>query len=181
MTNHTYKGRGVSHGFQVAIGTLTMCAVFENLFKQDIEGIDVDACVAAWPTLEQEQQRALEIFKGFPVPELGYREITKKYEPASRVREELLALKAQWPELKAKLQGQVYSFADMQERFRVVGAPCDPSQIGITRADVRDMFPKVQLMRYRFNVLDLAKRGGFYDKIVNPIFAKGGPWEINED
>ena len=40
------------------------------------------------------------------------------------------------------------------------------------------MFAKVQLMRFRFNVLDLAKRGGFYDAIVEPLFAKGGPFEI---
>ena len=40
------------------------------------------------------------------------------------------------------------------------------------------MFPIVQLMRYRYNLLDLAKRGGFYDAIVNPVFEKGGAWEV---
>jgi hypothetical protein len=40
------------------------------------------------------------------------------------------------------------------------------------------MFPIVQLMRFRYNVLDLAKRGGFYDAIVEPVFAEGGSWEI---
>ena len=34
------------------------------------------------------------------------------------------------------------------------------------------------LMRYRMNILDLAKRGMFYDEIVEPVFAKGGAWEI---
>ena len=28
------------------------------------------------------------------------------------------------------------------------------------------------------NVLDLAKRGGFYDAIVEPLFAPGGPFEL---
>ena len=40
------------------------------------------------------------------------------------------------------------------------------------------MFSKVQLMRFRYNLLDLGKRAGFYDKIVDAIFAKGGAWEI---
>ena len=40
------------------------------------------------------------------------------------------------------------------------------------------MFSKVQLMRFRYNLLDLGKRGGFYDTIVDSIFAKGGAWEI---
>ncbi|MBO4476661.1 MAG: sn-glycerol-1-phosphate dehydrogenase [Bacteroidales bacterium] len=178
MTEHRYKGKLQSHGFQVAIGTLTMCAVFDELFKLDLSGIDVDACVAAWPTLEQEQARALELFKDFPAPRLGYDEITKKYDGPDVIREQLTKLKAEWPELKARLQGQVYSFSKMQQLFKAAGAPYDPSQIGLSRERLRDMFPLVQLMRFRFNLLDLGKRGGFYDAIVDPLFAKGGAFEI---
>jgi hypothetical protein len=67
----------------------------------------------------------------------------------------------------------------MQNLFKVAGAPYDPSMIGVTRQQLKDMFPIVQLMRYRMNVLDLAKRGMFYDELVEPVFAKGGAWEIN--
>ena len=178
MTGHRYQGKLQSHGFQVAIGTLTMCAVFDEFFKLDLTDIDVDKCVEAWPTLEEEQQRALGIFSGFPAPKLGYTEITKKYEDAAKVREELEKLRKEWPEFKARLQGQLYSFTKMRDLFKAVGAPYDPSQIGVTREELRDMFPKVQLMRFRFNLLDLAKRGGFYEKIVEPLFAAGGAFEI---
>lgn len=178
MTEHRYKGKLQSHGFQVAIGTLTMCAVFDELFKLDLSDLDVDACVAAWPTLEQEQARALEIFKDFPAPKLGYDEITKKYDAPEIIREQLLKLKAEWPELKSRLQAQVYSFRKMQDLLRRAGAPSDPAEIGLSRQQLRDMFPFVQLMRFRFNLLDLGKRGMFYDKIVNPLFAKGGAFEI---
>ena len=178
MTEHRYKGKLQSHGFQVAIGTLTMCAVFDELFKQDLSALDVDACVKAWPTLEQEQERALELFKDFPAPKLGCDEITKKYDGPDVVREQLTKLKAEWPSLKKRLQGQVYSFAKMQDLMRRAGAPSDPSEIGLSREQLHEMFAKVQLMRFRFNVLDLAKRGGFYDAIVEPLFAKGGPFEI---
>lgn len=178
MTEHRYKGKLQSHGFQVAIGTLTMCAVFDELFKQDLSKLDVDACVKAWPTLEQEQARALELFKDFPAPKLGYDEITKKYDGPDVIREQLTKLKAEWPELKKRLQGQVYSFAKMQDLMRRAGAPADPADIGLSRQQLHEMFAKVQLMRFRFNVLDLAKRGGFYDAIVEPLFAKGGPFEV---
>lgn len=126
MTHHRFNGKLQSHGFQVAIGTLTMCAVFDELFKMDLSKIDVDACVKAWPTLEQEQKRALEIFKNFPAPELGYTEITKKYDDAETVRVQLTKVKEGWPELKKKLQGQVYSFAKMQDLMKKAGAPYDP-------------------------------------------------------
>ena len=178
MNHHRYNGKLQSHGFQVAIGTLTMCAAFDELFKLDLSKIDVEACVAAWPTLEQEQERALGLFAGGPAPELGYSSITGKYGDKEAVRTELTRLVAEWPEFKAKLQGQVYSFAKMQDMFRRAGAPYDPTHIGATREQIRDMFPVVQLMRSRYNLLDLAVRGQFYNSIVEPIFAEGGAWEI---
>ena len=178
MTEHRFNGELQSHGFQVAIGTLTMCAVFDELFKLDLTQLDVEACLEAWPTLEQEQERALDVFKDFPAPNLGYNEITKKYGDKDAVRAELTRLKAEWPELKSRLQGQMYSFTKMQDLFRRAGAPYDPSHIGLTRSQLKDMFPFVQLMRFRYNVLDLAKRGCFYDRIVEPIFARGGALEI---
>ena len=178
MTEHRYNGKLQSHGFQVAIGTLTMCAVFDELFKLDLTKLDVDACVAAWPTLESEHARALELFKDFPAPRLGFDEITKKWNDPATVREQLTRLKAEWPELKARLQGQVYSYEKMKSLLKASGAPYEPEQIGVSREKLRSMFPLVQLMRFRFNVLDLGKRGGFYDAIVDPLFAKGGPFEI---
>ncbi|MBR6346922.1 MAG: sn-glycerol-1-phosphate dehydrogenase [Bacteroidales bacterium] len=178
MTEHRYKGKLQSHGFQVAIGTLTMCAVFDEVFKLDLSALDVDAAVAAWPTLEQEQERALRIFEGFPAPRLGYDEITKKYQDADEVRRQLEKLKAEWPSLKARLQGQVYSYSKMRSLLKAAGAPYEPAQIGVSNKQLHDMFAKVQLMRFRFNLLDLAKRGGFYDAVVEPLFAKGGPFEI---
>ena len=178
MTHHRYKGKFVSHGFQVAIGTLTMCAVFDEFLKYDFSDIDVDACVAAWPTLEEEQARALKVFEHFPAPRLGYDNIAKKYGDAETVRRELSVVRDNWATLRERLAGQVWSFAKMQEMFKIAGAPYEPEHIGITRADIRDMFPIVQLMRWRYNLLDLAKRGRFYDRLVDSVFSKGGAWEI---
>jgi len=178
MTHHRYLGKLQSHGFQVAIGTLTMCAVFDAFFKYDLSRIDVDACVAAWPTLEEEQRRALRVFEGFPAPELGYEMITKKYDDAGTVRRQLETVKACWPEFSAKLRAQVYPFPKMQAMMRAALAPSDPSMIGVTRLALKEMFPKVQLMRYRFNLLDLAKRCGIYDSLVEDVFSPGAPWDL---
>lgn len=178
MTHHRYQGKFVSHGFQVAIGTLTMCAVLEEFLKYDLSSLDIDACVAAWPSLAEEQSRSLEIFKDFPAPKLGFEQITQKYSDAEGVRRELTAVRDNWPALRERIAGQIWSFDKMKEAFKIAGAPYEPEHIGITREDIRAMFPKVQLMRWRYNVLDLAKRGRFYDQLVASVFAPGGAWEI---
>lgn len=117
MTHHRYNGKFQSHGFQVAIGTLTMCAFFDEFFKMDLSTLDVDACVAAWPSLEAEQRRALDLFRDFPVPELGYTEITKKWNDAETVRVQLTRVKENWPAFKARLQAQCYPFEKMRALF----------------------------------------------------------------
>ena len=174
MTGHRHNGKLQSHGFQVAVGTLTMCAVFDEFFKLDLSDLDVDACVEAWPTLEQVQQEAINLFRDFPSPMLGYNEATKKYADKQVVRDELTKLKAQWPELKSRLQCQVYSFEKMRDLLCAVGAPYDSLHIGLSHKQLKDMFPKVQMMRFRYNLLDMAKRARVYDDIVEPLFAEGG-------
>lgn len=179
MTHHRYKGKFQSHGFQVAIGTLTMCAFFDEFFKMDLSTLDVEACVAAWPSLEEEQQRAIALFKDFPVPMLGYTEITKKYNDKDTVRVQLTRVKENWPDFKAKLQAQCYTFEKMRALFAAAGAPTDPEQIGVSRRQLRSMVDLTQLLRWRINLLDLAKRAGIYDKLVARVFGKGGAWEID--
>ena len=181
MTGHTYKGELQSHGFQVAIGTLTMCAFFDAFCRMDLSGIDVDALVAAWPTLEQEQARALKLFEDFVDPKLGYNVITQKYQGPEEVRRELTDVKNRWNELCGQYRAQVYPFAKMKRLFEVVGAPSDPSHIGVTRAQLREMVPKTQLMRWRINLLDLALRAGIFDALVDAVFGPGGAWDLADE
>ena len=175
MTGHRFNGELQSHGFQVAIGTLTMCAFFDEFLKMDLTGLDVEKCVAAWPSLEQEQSRALELFRDFVSPRLGYDSITAKYHDAAEVRAQLTKVKEQWPELREKYRAQVYTFEKMQKLFKTVGAPADPADIGLSRAQLKAMVPFTQIMRHRINLLDLAKRGMFYDELVEAVFS--GAWK----
>ncbi|MBR6055022.1 MAG: sn-glycerol-1-phosphate dehydrogenase [Bacteroidales bacterium] len=178
MTEHRYKGNLQSHGFQVAIGTLTMCAFFDAFLEMDLSGLDIDACAAAWPSLEEEQARARKVFANFVDPELGVREITKKYGDRETVREQLRRVRDAWPELREKYRAQVWPFEKMQRCFAIVGAPTDPADIGVSRRMLRDMVPFTQLMRYRINLLDLAKRARIYDTLVEKVFGPGGVWEV---
>lgn len=178
MTGHRFKGELQSHGFQVAVGTLTMCAFFDEFLKFDLTKIDVDACVNAWPSLEEEVDRAHEIFKHFVNTELGANEIRKKYADKEGVRRQLTLVKENWPALKEKYRAQVWPFEKMRKAFATVGAPVEPMDIGITRDQLLAIVPFTQLMRYRINLLDLSKRARIYDELVAAVFTNGGAWDI---
>lgn len=178
MTGHRFKGELQSHGFQVAIGTLTMCAFFDEFLKYDLSKLDIDKCVAEWPSLEEEKARARKVFDGFVDPELGVRSIEAKYADKEGVREQLTRVRDNWPELRENYRKQVYPFEKMQALFAKVGAPTDPADIGVSRRLLADIVPYAQLMRYRINLLDLAMRAGIYESLVEGVFGKGGRWEI---
>lgn len=177
MTGHLFHGQPVSHGNQVAIGTLVSCALYDALCEMDLSDLDVDGCVERWPSLESEQQRALALFADFPVPTLGYEEITKKWQPREEVRVQLTKVKEGWPELRRRLREQTYTYERMKGLFERAGAPSRPEDIGITNADLRRMTDYVQMMRWRVNPLDLAKRAGVYDALLDKVFGKGGVFD----
>ena len=178
MTGHRYRGELQSHGFQVAIGTLTMCAFFDEFLKMDLSNLDVESCVSVWPDFESEAARADRLFKDFVSPGLGRDSISRKYHDADEVGRQLTLVRDNWPQLRDKYRRQVYTFEKMQKLFRTVGAPADPSDIGVTRRQLLDMVPYTQLMRHRINLLDLAKRACIYDELVGRVFGQGGAWEI---
>src|SRR5690606_40291905 len=60
MQSHKHNGKSPSHGFKVGIGTLSSAALYEFLYTQPLENLDVDAAVSAWPawdSIRSEERR----------------------------------------------------------------------------------------------------------------------------
>ena len=178
MRNHTYQGVTPSHGFQVSVGTLMMCAMFDQMYKSDFTQLDVDAAVAAWKSAEEVRHEAEELFAGEAFAELGVTEIMAKYDDKDEVRRQLNLVKANWPDLKAKLQAQCYTFDQMYRSLSIVGAPVKPEDVGISKAQMKSDVPFVRHIRRRYNMMDLGLRAGLLVSWVDGVFGKGGVWEI---
>ncbi len=178
MRNHTYNGVTPSHGFQVSVGTLMMCAMFDQMYGTDFTKLDVDACAAAWKSADEVRGEAEELFLGLPYSELGLTEVMAKYNDRDEVRRQLQLVKDNWPELKRSLQEQCYTFDEMYRYLHTVGAPTAPEHVGISRDRMRAAVPFVRHIRRRFNLLDLGLRARTLDGWVDGIFGRGGVWEM---
>ena len=178
MRNHTYNGVTPSHGFQVSVGTLFMCAMFDEAYKSDFTALDVDKCVAAWPSLEQMRAYAEQLFAKESFAELGVTEITAKYNDKEEVRRQMQLLKSNWPDLKPRLQEQCLTYDEMYRCLSIVGAPIQPEDVGITKAQMLADVPFVRHIRRRYSLLDLGLRAGTLNQWVDGIFGKGGIWEV---
>ncbi len=158
MEHHTHEGVVPSHGFKVGIGTLASLALYEVLMKTDIERLDVEGAVRAWPNAMANERQIEELF---PIPELARKaslESGIKHIDRDALRSQLRLLQQQWPAIRDRLSRQLMPRAEVQGMLRNAGCPVEPEQIGISLQRLHESFLKAYHIRRRFTVLDLIRR-----------------------
>lgn len=179
MQHHKMStGKAPSHGFKVSIGSLMSTALYEQLLSTDISHLDVERCVAAWPSLEAQRYEAVEMFKGTDFPDIGDTEITAKYVDKPALRAQLMTLSNNWENISARIRRQMIPFAEAQRMLSEVGAPTKPEDIGISRRRLRDSVRMAQKIRRRYTILDVALQTCNTERWLDAIFAPGMPWEM---
>ena len=171
MRDHTFRGDIVPHGIQVGVFTLFMCRVYELILAYDYSRLDVEACLARWRPLEEQERIGAEVFAGTKFPELGVKVVRAKYADRETWRTRLEGFKARWPQLRARLEEQLVPAAEIGRRLRVVGAPATPEEIGSTVAASLADARKAIFMRDRYMALDFLALTGQLDDFAQRAFA----------
>lgn len=171
MEDLCYEGKHVSHGFKVGIGTLVSTACFEFMLKYDMESLDVERCVAQWPSWEKMEENIRAVFADKPGHlSRALVESKAKYITAECLREQLTHLKQVWPELREKISAQIFSYDHVHDCLKKVGAPYEPEMIGVSRERLRETFRGIPYMRSRYTIIDLIQRCGLMDEVEAAIF-----------
>ena len=181
MEHLRFQGASVSHGFKVGIGTLSSTAFLEMLLDAPVEQLDVEKCVAAWKSWEETERDIRAVFDDDPeFVARGLTETRGKYVDKEGLREQLVRLKQAWPGLRGRIRDQIIPFGEVHRRLELVGAPCEPEQIGVSRAHFRASFEKIPYMRSRYTVVDVAFRCGWMEEWLDRLFGKGGVWQVED-
>ena len=171
MEDLCYEGKHVSHGFKVGIGTLVSTACFEFMLKYDMKSLDVERCVAQWPSWEKMEENIRTVFADKPGHlSRALVESKAKYITAERLREQLTHLKQVWPELREKISAQIFSYDHVHDCLKKVGAPYEPEMIGVSRERLRETFRGIPYMRSRYTIIDFIQRCGLMDEVEAAIF-----------
>ena len=171
-------GHVPSHGFQVSIGLLASTALYEQLLAEDMSALDVEECVRRWPSLQEAERRAEEMFRGTDFPTIGVTETAAKYVTSEQLREQLNILKNDWADIRRRIAEQIVPFSDAAARLAAVGAPVLPEQIGIARRRLRDSAIRAQHIRRRYTILDVAVRTCRLERWLDAVFGENGVWNI---
>lgn len=158
-----------SHGGKVAIGSLAMCAFHEAFLAQNLTAIDLDAVCAArapWDEIEADIRAR---FDG-ALADHATRETREKYLAGPELADRLRPLVEQWDEVRERLRAQLVTCAELRADLATAGAPSEPEDITLTKADVRETFRRAMYYRSRYTVLDVAWELGIFDRLVEQVF-----------
>jgi glycerol-1-phosphate dehydrogenase [NAD(P)+] len=166
----------LSHGFKVALGSISVAALYERVLARDLSALDIDAVCAAWPSWDEMERRVRATHKTPGLDEAAVAETREKYLDADALRERLQLLAERWPRMRERLEQQLMPADQLRELLSHAGCPTSPAEIGLDVQRFRDTYGRAQMIRRRFTVLDLAHQTDILDECVEELFAPGGFW-----
>jgi glycerol-1-phosphate dehydrogenase [NAD(P)+] len=160
MNNHTYKGKHISHGFKVGIGSLASVALMETMIQWELTDDVIAEALAKWPTWEKRKSDVEENFKGM----IALNDLLvinkKKYINKDQLEERLHLLSQNWENLKKQIKNHLIPYSEYKHKLKQAGCPVSPGEIGLTRDQVVETYVPAQMMRNRYSILDLAYETG---------------------
>jgi glycerol-1-phosphate dehydrogenase [NAD(P)+] len=165
----------LSHGFKVALGTVSIAALYERILDRDLGALDIDAAVRAWPSWEDVERR-VRAAHALPVEDAAVRESEAKYIDGDALRRRLTLLRERWPELRERLHDQLMPALQVRAQLEQAGCPTMPAQISLEPDRLAQTYRRAQMIRRRYTVLDLANETGLLDECVEELFASDGFW-----
>ena len=170
MQGLTFNGERVSHGACVAVGTVTLLALYEWLLGQDLSTLDIAGIAARAPDLET---RFAEIDRLMPDPRIAERarvETQAKHADKQVLAARLETLARVWPDLKQKLAAQVIPPTRMADLLARAGAPVRAGDIGVSLAEHKATTYAARFLRSRYTLFDLLDETGLLETAVEAVF-----------
>lgn len=170
MEGHKHNGKSVSHGFKVGIGTLNSAGMYEFLYSQNFDSMDVQAVADAWPSWDEMADEIRGLYTVDEIREKSLEEARAKYIVKDALYAELTKLKDCWPDLRSRLQNHLPGRQELADKLGLAGAPAASEAIGVSSEKHRAAFRKALHLRRRYTVLDLAHRTGVFEDALCAMF-----------
>ena len=153
MEGLTFNGEDVSHGFKVAIGTLTSTLLTEYVVHHDFDSLRSRMCE---PPTEAERRKEIDSLLVRNCYGAGPAETAiKKYLTPEQTLERRKLIGSKWPELQRRLKERLIPFEELRAMLKKADCPTSSAQIGLSREQYLHAVPTAQLIRVRYTVLDL--------------------------
>jgi glycerol-1-phosphate dehydrogenase [NAD(P)+] len=166
MDDLSVNGVPVTHGHKVAIGTLAATAFLEILFA------DANAPPLPSPSFKRLtlDQRIAEVTAAFQANSAALDSVIKtsidKFPDPATVEKTCEGFRDTWKETCAKVMEQIMPYSELREMFVKAQCPVQPGEVNLTRTSVIDCARRAQMIRKRYNGLDLAMDLGCFETVL---------------
>jgi glycerol-1-phosphate dehydrogenase [NAD(P)+] len=164
MEDLSVNGVPVTHGHKVAIGTLAATAFLEILFA--------DTPPLPSPSFRHLtlDQRVAEVKAAFqansPALDSVLKTSAEKFPDPVTVERTCDGFRDTWKDIRAKVLEQITPYSELREMFVKAQCPVLPGEVNLTRTAVIDCARRAQMIRKRYNGLDLAMDLGCFETIL---------------
>ena len=168
MEGLTFNGEEVSHGFKVSVGTIASLRLMQYFLGLSVEEAQrLAEPPQEWPERKAEVDKLLEKnCYGTTPAQLAAEKFLSPAQTLVR-REEIYAL---WGKLQAKVKEQLGDQASLEESLKNAGCPTRPEEIGLSREQFCHGIFTAQLIRKRYNILELLTDTGLFKQAVKKLF-----------
>ena len=154
------------HGEQVAVGTVLVLMLIEELLKWDVDFDRARAFARAYDSAawESEIRRAY----GSAADEvIAIENSAKKNEPVNRLKR-IDSMEKNWAAICAQMR-TLPSAEYLMNLLKEIGCPCLPSEIGIDSATLKDTFLYCKEVRARYTVFQTVYDLGLMDTLSDAV------------
>lgn len=173
MEHLTHRGEKSSHGACVAIGCLSMLALFDWLIARDFSDLDPAATSRRAPEWAQTEEAIRAAFGKGEVAERAVAEMSAKRIERAALADRLGRFKQAWPALRRRLSDHLMRAGEMRSLLAAAGAPVGVGEIGLSAARHRATVLKARYIRKRYTLLDLLAEAGLLERAVTESFPDG--------
>jgi glycerol-1-phosphate dehydrogenase [NAD(P)+] len=166
----------LSHGFKVAVGTVSIAALYEHVLARDLDSLDIVAAVRAWRSWDEVEGRVREEFARTPLEDASVAETRAKYIDAGGLSRRLELLGDRWSETRDRVRKQLLPADRVRAQLEQADCPSSPLDIGLELDRFKRSYRRAQMIRRRYTILDFANEAGILDECIEELFTDRGFW-----
>jgi len=166
MDDHLSNGEPVSHGFQVAVGTVITTRLLEYVMNHTSAQIQAMA-----RPLETRAEREKNIDLLLENRHYGNtREVAmKKFLEGEAAAARRADIYRKWDSWKPMIAAQIIPSHEVIRRLRQASCPVFPMDIGLDETGFRHTLKSAQLIRKRYTITDLLYEAGVFEDAIDSI------------
>jgi len=168
MEHLEHNGEEVSHGFKVSVGSVISLRLMQFFLETSPE--EARRLAAPPISVEERQREIAELLKRGCYGEDPARLSMEKFQAGDAAFARREAIYAVWGDLQKKVARQLGDQEAFVGSLKAAGCPTTPEEIGLDRAQFIHGIYTAQLIRKRYNILELLYDAGLLKTAVEKMF-----------